>query len=44
MLVYSNGLNVDKEIVEMIKDTDLEYMAYCKGKDCMPELCPIKRN
>ena len=35
---------VDKEIIEIIEDTDLEYMAYCKGKDCMPELCAIKRN
>ena len=35
---------VDKEIIEIIEDTDLEYVAYCKGKDCMPELCAIKRN
>ena len=35
---------VNKEMIEIIEDTNLEFKAYCNGKDCMPELCAIKRN
>ena len=35
---------VDKEMIEIIEDTNLEFKTYCNGKDCMPELCAIKRN
>ena len=33
-----------EEIIEMIEDTNLEYKAYCNGKECMYETCAIKRN
>ena len=33
-----------EEIIEIIEDTNLEYKAYCHGKDCAYEACAIKRN
>ena len=35
---------VDKEIIEMIKDTDREYQEYCDSRRCLRDECALLKN
>ena len=35
---------VDKEIIEMIEDTDREYQEYCDSRRCLRDECALLKN
>ena len=35
---------IDKEVIEMIEDTDHEYQEYCNGRRCLRDECALLRN
>ena len=35
---------IDKEIIEMIEDTDREYQEYCDSRRCLRDECALLKN